>query len=239
AVEFISPVLTSINQDWIIQLEKFWSTLLTRFDISPHISCATHVHVGRKGAEFSTQDLKAIWKGILYYNDVINFFGFLKTQWAKRNTAAPSISAIRQRRYGRVDDIPDLVADGEIDLLFDFVDRFQTESALAKAASPDREYCWNFQPILDDRKTIEFRMPTGSRNARESIAWIARANAFILLCCRKDWTSQNLGRRVRSSTQRSQSTVPLWNELCDDLRAAAKLLGLEQYLSLPPFMVVV
>lgn len=102
------------------------------FDIGFENSCATHVHIRPKDSEFSLQDLKGIWKGILYFEDALEIFnpkGSTNTVYAVKNSNAPAIMHTRQLHYGN-GNIPRKIADHEIDGLFGFIDSHKSEIEL-------------------------------------------------------------------------------------------------------------
>lgn len=70
-------------------------------------------------------------------------------------------------------------------------------------------------------------MPRQSRNAAQAIAWIARTNAFVMLCCRKDWSNPSL---IRRTGLKQFLLLAVFGEMNSGLREAASLLGMEHLL---------
>ena len=215
-----------------------WDTIECYFETGPNIACGTHVHIRPGDQEFSLAELKAIWKGVIYYSNVLAYLeprATIANRWAAHNATAPAIARLcpELTEQWRTSDV---TKSKRMAAVFKFIDNHQSKSLLVNAASPTKWFQWNFKPVLDSRKTIEFRMARQVRNAEEAVAWIARTNAFVSACCRKNW--KNVGLKVRGGIDggtKYSDRGPRWFELCHDLQAAAKTMGINHLIRLTDF----
>ena len=233
----MSPVLID-RKRWLATLTTVWNTVQWYFETGPNITCGTHIHIRPADQEFSLAELKAIWKGVIYYGNVLAYLEPRATntnKWASHNASTPAVARICPELKGQWR-TSEVVKSKRMATVFKFIDGHQSKSVLVNAASPTKAFQWNFQPVLDSRKTIESRMARQVRSAEEAVAWIARTNAFISACCRKDW--KNVGLKARGGINggaKYSDRGPRWFELCHDLQDAAKIMGINHLIRLADF----
>ena len=152
--------------------------------------------------------------------------GRIKNTYAERVTKA-------RRSFHSSANTPSLLGNQKLIYLFRLVDQFKSASDLIQAATPGREFSWNFRPLLYCRKFIEFRITDIFMDADEAIAWIALTIAFISVCRSPNWDARIDNGWQRSSEGCSSSLLsPLWNELSNDMDHAAKQLNIDHLLRL-------
>jgi Putative amidoligase enzyme len=169
-LELVSPILYAVpGSNWRESVYAIWQQIQENCRITANQTCGTHIHVSLQSPDFSIEEVRRVMRAIIHFEPAFevlvpwhrrgnyftksNWYDGPGTAWTGRDRAQ-SIAAL-----DRVPDIPGLVA------------MMQTNE--------DKHFCWNFEYMLRDRDSIEFRQPPASTTPEEALSWAELVMTFI------------------------------------------------------------
>ncbi|KAL2070253.1 hypothetical protein VTL71DRAFT_13279 [Oculimacula yallundae] len=179
-LEAVSPVMKTDSSEWTSDLEIFWKSMRTVFNVQQNFTCGSHIHVAPQGRPYSMSELRTIAFAVVTQEHMVKS---LLPKARSRNNYC-------QRNSKRSPKLINYFRNGKNAASFT-----QVKAAILQMTSPaqildlmqgtERYVIWNFRNIATTN-TIEFRGGRHLRGPNRSFWWITLAVSFISLALREN-----------------------------------------------------
>ncbi|KAL2156626.1 hypothetical protein VTH82DRAFT_1371 [Thermothelomyces myriococcoides] len=183
-VELVSPIFyTQRKQEWIPEIRKIWRILEERFEVHATRECSTHIHLSPASGPWTLSTARGVAKAAVFFERCIDAL-----MPGHRRINPYCMSNRRNARYGCGMDITQIFDDvNQAESLEDLGERMcwcSRDSVHARQTLHEDDFVhphfrWNLTALTESRtRTIEFRQPPASRNARDTLTWVLFATCF-------------------------------------------------------------
>ncbi|KAK2872158.1 hypothetical protein FQN49_002516 [Arthroderma sp. PD_2] len=168
AIEFTSPIMFFSNPAWKSSVVSIFDCLRINTFLQVNHSCGFHVHISKKEASWTREDLVRISRAIIYFEPSLELIVPAHRRgsiWAKNNRCD------NHRFEGKSDR-----------QAMDLIDGCKDNEELAQLMNGgnDRNFSWNFTNLLGgDQNTIEFRRGPGITNENDAFRWVEFVVRFV------------------------------------------------------------
>jgi len=209
-MECVSPILKSSN-DWQSDIGQFWNAIRASHTVVRNQRCGTHVHIAPRTRQFSIEEAKKIAFACCYYEPYI--VSCLPTdrrdnKYCRRNSqvAVERMGALFQQRTSK-----------SLGIIAEDIRNIQDFEALIQymhgtLAANRRTVLWNFQNLVGDKGTIEFRGGRQMLGHHRTIRWINFVITFALMAIQENllYNTDSLSVPRNSDIEEVQR---FWNKL--------------------------
>ncbi|KAK0665499.1 putative amidoligase enzyme-domain-containing protein [Cercophora samala] len=209
-LELVSRVL-SADENWQEELGRLFATLKESCKIRVTNDCSMHIHVspGPGLPTFDDSQIRAICKAICYFDDAITRVmpaDRKETTWAKSNVLpehpvkhdtdwakrGQSVNPKIKRYYSQVS----TQGFGPLWKLFDNITWRGAHACMSYTDGDRARYLsWNFENLVKQCGTLEFRRPPAVDSAEKAGHWIAFTLGFISRAVSADWVAVESKKR--------------------------------------------
>ncbi|KAH6637185.1 putative amidoligase enzyme-domain-containing protein [Chaetomium tenue] len=216
-VELVSPIF-HIQQKhiWISQVQQTWRVLEREFEVHSTNECSTHVHLSPSNGPWSLNEAKGVAKAAIFFERCIDALmpGHRRINpYCMSNRWNPEYNELSIPLV--FDDISQ--ADDKLDLGDRMCtcskDSIHAQNTMREEDFVHPHFRWNFTTLTERTRTIEFRQPPASKNARETMTWIILAVSFA------QWASE------RANTTLDPADTPEIGDLRRYVMAGAHISG--------------
>lgn len=184
-------------------IELFWFATRNIFEIKSNVSCGTHIHVSPTGRRYTFAELRKIAYAVASQEELI--MAILPPERVDNHYCRPSSSVSVNLR----DDITPTSFDGPdrptLRVTTRLWDCNTEEQLVTYMQAGNRMVLWNFENVLKECGTVEFRGGRHMRGPKRTKRWIAFAVVFVAKAI-GDVSSSNdlhIGGTARGSADQS------------------------------------
>ncbi|KAK3299547.1 putative amidoligase enzyme-domain-containing protein [Chaetomium fimeti] len=181
-VELVSPIFYFQQKHiWINEVKKIWKVLESEFEVHPTDECSTHIHLSPSNGPWSLNEAKGVAKAAIFFERCIDALmpGHRRINpYCMSNRWNPEYSQLPTPLI--FNDI--LQAESNLDLgdrmCMCSKDSIHAQNTLHEEDFVHPHFRWNFTSLTERTRTIEFRQPPASKDARGTMTWILFAASF-------------------------------------------------------------
>ncbi|AEO58219.1 hypothetical protein MYCTH_2118656 [Thermothelomyces thermophilus ATCC 42464] len=188
-VELVSSIFyTQQRHKWIPELRETWRVLESGFEVHATKECSTHVHLSPASGPWTLSAARGVAKEAIFFERCID--GLMPGH----RHINPYCTSNRWNAVYGGPDMPQIFDDlSRAESLADLGERMcwcSRDSVHARQTLHQDDFVhphfrWNLTALTESRtRTIEFRQPPASRNARDTLAWI------LFAACLTRWASE-------------------------------------------------
>ncbi|KAL2173779.1 putative amidoligase enzyme-domain-containing protein [Thermothelomyces heterothallicus CBS 202.75] len=161
-VELVSSIFyTQQRHKWIPELRETWRVLESGFEVHATKECSTHVHLSPASGPWTLSAARGVAKAAIFFERCID--GLMP---GHRRIINPYCMSNRLADLGER-------------MCWCSRDSVHARQTLHQDDFVHPHFRWNLTALTESRtRTIEFRQPPASRNARDTLAWILFAACF-------------------------------------------------------------
>lgn len=145
-----------------------WEFFEGYYVVTSDDDCSTHVHISQTEG-YSVSDLKKVAQAVIHFEPAFEAVlpmsrrgnPYTKSNWIDNENLAPQ-NISRAQALSIIDSLT------TIDQVVDTM-----------SSNGDRYFGWNFLPIREEKKTIEFRRGAPSTSVNDVFMWVELASSFI------------------------------------------------------------
>jgi hypothetical protein len=167
----VSPIFRAYpSATWREDVKATWAYLRRQYKVTQNPSCSTHIHISFEPPNtYTEEEIRRVIISAIHFETA---FEVLVPPHRRQNRYAKSnwrdgryLGQENKSRHSSIVEISQTTG------LRQMIEMMQ--------ASSDKNYCWNFNNLLDSLRTIEFRKPPASTTAYEALAWTELAMSFV------------------------------------------------------------
>ncbi|KAH6845707.1 putative amidoligase enzyme-domain-containing protein [Chaetomium sp. MPI-CAGE-AT-0009] len=181
-VELVSPIFYFQQQHiWIDQVQKTWKVLESDFEVHPTNECSTHIHLSPSNGPWSLIEAKGVAKAAIVFERCIDALmpGHRRINpYCMSNRWNPEYSQLSiPPIFNDISQAGDKLELGGR-MCMCSKDSIHAQNTLNEEDFVHPHFRWNFTSLTERTKTIEFRQPPASKDARGTMTWIIFAVSF-------------------------------------------------------------